>query len=152
MTDKEKEKYMLVAIKEAIKAKEKDEVPVGAVIIKENKIIAKAHNTKEMDKSVLSHAELSAIKKASKKLDTWHLDDATMFVTLEPCLMCIGAILNSRIKALYFGAYDKRYPCCSGDRNILESIKTNHKISVVEGGILEKECSTLLTEYFKEKR
>lgn len=144
------EKYMELALKEARKSFEEDEVPIGAVIVQNGKVIAKAHNTRNKTQNAINHAEVIAISKACKKLKSWRLDDAEIYVTLEPCPMCAGAILNARINKLYFGAYDK-----TSKTNLLEIImkddRLNHKTEV-NGGILEKECSTVLSEFFKGKR
>ena len=143
-----KEKFMREALKEAKKALEKEEVPVGAVIVKDGKIIARAHNTKESKKDSTCHAELLAIKKACKKLDAWRLLDCEMYVTLEPCTMCAGAIINSRIKKIYIGTDDGKTGACGSVLNLLEDYKFNHKIEV-EKYILKEECETLLKSFFK---
>ena len=144
------EKYIKLALKEAIKSYLQDEVPIGAVVVKDNKVIAKAHNTRNKTQNAINHAEVLAIAKACKKLKSWRLDGCDIYVTMEPCPMCAGAILNARIKNLYFGAYDK-----TSKTNLLEQImqddRLNHK-TIVKGGILEKECSKLLTDFFKSKR
>lgn len=139
---------MKEAIKEAKKAFEKEEVPVGAVIVKNNKIIARAHNTKESKKDATGHAEILAIKKACKKLDAWRLLDCEMYVTLEPCSMCAGALINSRIKKLYIGTDDNKTGACGSVLNLLEDYKFNHKIEV-EKYILKDECEGLLKKFFK---
>jgi len=146
-----KEKFMLQALKEANKAKLKDEVPVGCVIVKDNKIIARGHNIKEKNKNALLHAEIVTLQKAYKKLDAWRLEDCELYVTLEPCIMCAGAIVHSRIKKVYFGATDPKAGAIISIANIFDNEKLNHKVSY-ENGILEEECSKILKDYFKEKR
>ena len=144
-------KYMQMAIKEAKKAYEKDEVPIGAVIVLEDKIIAKGHNLMENTHKATAHAEIIAIEKANKKLQSWRLDGAIMFVTLEPCAMCAGAIANARIKKVYFGAYESKSGCAQSKFPILEDNGLNHKTQF-EGGIEGETCAKLLKEYFKKKR
>ena len=136
------------ALKEAKKALEEEEVPVGAVIVKNGKIIARAHNTKETSKDATCHAEILAIKKACKKLDSWRLLDCDMYVTLEPCPMCAGALINSRIKNLYIGTDDDKSGACGSVLNLLEDYKFNHKIKV-DKYILKEECESLLKDFFK---
>lgn len=145
------EKYMRQALREAKKAIKKDEVPVGAIIVKNDKIIAKAYNLKETKKSATFHAEIIAINKASKKLKNWNLSGCSIFITKQPCLMCYGAILSSRIDNIYFGAYDKKYGMQVEKYFELNEKGFNHKASI-QGGILEKECSEILTNFFKVKR
>ena len=145
------EKYMKEALKEAKKAYEKLEVPVGAVIVKDNKIIARAHNLKETKKDTTNHAEILAIQKASKKLEAWRLNDCEMYVTLEPCSMCAGAIINSRIKKIYIGALDEKTGAAGSVLNLFEDYKFNHKVEV-EKGILKEECENILKSFFKELR
>ena len=147
----EKEKFMKEAIKEAKKAYDKLEVPVGAVIVKDGKIIARAHNLKETKKDTTKHAEIIAIQKASKKLDSWRLIDCEMYVTLEPCPMCAGAIINSRIKKIYIGAKDEKTGAVGSVLNLLEDYTFNHKVQI-ENGILENECQKILKDFFKELR
>ena len=146
-----KEKYMKEAIKEAIKAYKKLEVPVGAVIVKDEKIIARAHNVKETKKDTTKHAEILAIQKASKKLETWRLTDCEMYVTLEPCTMCTGAIINSRIKKIYIGTMDEKTGACGSVLNLLEDYRFNHKVEM-EKGILKEECKKILQDFFKKLR
>ena len=135
----EKEKYMKEAIKEAIKAYKIEEVPVGAIIVKDGKIIARAHNKKETKKNATSHAEILAIQKACKKLESWRLTDCEMYVTLEPCSMCAGALINARIKKVYIGTEDAKTGACGSVLNLLEDYKFNHKIEI-EKYILKDEC------------
>ena len=143
--------FMQIAIKEAKLAFSRDEVPIGAVIVINGKVIAKAHN--EIEKTQLStrHAEIIAIEKASKKLKSWRLDGAEMYITLEPCPMCAGAIVNARIKKVYFGAYEKKSGSAQSKFKILEESGLNHKTEFV-GGVKEDECASLIKEYFKIKR
>ena len=144
-------KFMKEALKEAQKAYDKKEIPVGAVIVKDNKIIARAHNVKEEKNDTTKHAEIIAIQKASKKLNAWRLTGCEMYVTLEPCPMCAGAIINSRIENLYFGAYDKKSGCAGSVINLFESGMFNHNVNVT-GGIMEDKCASILTEFFRELR
>lgn len=145
------EKFMKEALKEAKKAYDKLEVPVGVVIVKEGKIIARAHNVKEEKKDTTKHAEIIAIQKASKKLDNWRLTDCEMYVTLEPCSMCAGALIQSRIKKVYIGTMDGKTGACGSVLNLLEDYTFNHKVEV-QTGIMQKECEQLLKEFFKELR
>ena len=147
----EKEKFMKEALKEAQKAYEKLEVPVGCVIVKDGKIIARAHNIKETRFDTTKHAEIIAIQKASKKLKSWRLIDCEMYVTLEPCPMCAGAIINSRIKKLYYGAKDEKTGAVGSVLNLLEDYKFNHIVET-ESGLLEEECSNILKQFFKDLR
>ena len=144
------EKLMKEALKEAKKAYEKDEIPVGAVIVKDGKIIARAHNLKETKNSALAHAEILAIKKATKKLNNWRLLDCEMYVTLEPCPMCTGAIINSRIKTVVFGAYDLNSGSMDSVINLCDY--PYEKTPEVYGGICEDECAALLSEFFGKVR
>ena len=146
----EKEKYMKEALKEAKKAYNKEEIPVGAVIVKDNKIIAKAHNLRETKKSSISHAEVLAIQKANKKLDAWRLEDCEMYITLEPCMMCMGAIINSRIKKIYIGTLDPKTGSCVSVIDI-NKYKFNHEVEI-EMGILKEECEYILKDFFKVLR
>ena len=145
------EKFMKEALKEAKKAYDKLEVPVGAVIVKDGKIIARAHNLKETKKDTTKHAEMLAIEKASKKLDAWRLLDCEMYVTLEPCSMCAGAIINSRIKKLYIGALDEKTGAAGSVLNLFEDYKFNHKVEI-EKGIMKDECEKILKDFFKDLR
>ena len=144
-------KFMEVALKEAKKAYKLNEVPVGAVIVKDNVIISKAYNLREKNNSSLSHAEILCIKKACKKLGTWRLEGCDMYVTLEPCSMCAGAIINSRIKNVYIGASDEKTGAVGSVLNLFTDYKFNHNVNF-EKGILEDECKNLLQEFFKELR
>ena len=145
------EKFMKEALKEAKKAYGKLEVPVGAVIVKDGKIIARAHNIKEEKKDTTKHAEILAISKASKKLDSWRLTDCEMYVTLEPCSMCAGAIIQARIKKVYIGAMDEKTGACGSVLNLLQDYPFNHKIEI-ETGIKKGECEKILKEFFKNLR
>ncbi len=142
--------YMEEAYKQAKKALDIDEVPVGAVIVKEGKIIARAYNKKESINNPLGHAEILVIKKACKKLNSWRLIDCDLYVTLEPCAMCVGAIVHSRFKNVYYGAIDPKSGACGGSFNLLECGKFNH-IPNIEYLPLDK-CGKILTNYFKSKR
>ena len=144
------EKFMKKALVLAEKSFNLDEVPIGAVVVKDNKIIASAYNTRNKTQNAINHAEVLAISKACKKLKSWRLEECDIYVTLEPCPMCAGAILNARIKNLYFGAFDK-----TSKNNLLNIImqddRLNHKTNCI-GGVLQQECSEILTRFFKQKR
>ena len=142
---------MREAIKEAKKACEKLEVPVGAVIVKDGKIIARAHNQKETKFDTTKHAEILAIQKASKKLKSWRLIDCEMYVTLEPCPMCAGAIIQSRIKKIYFGVQDEKTGAVGSKLNLFTDYKFNHNVQF-EKNILSYECQKLLQDFFKKLR
>ena len=142
---------MSLALKEASKAEEIDEVPVGAIIVKDGKIISKGFNVRETKMDALGHAEIVSIRKANKKLKSWRLDDCTLYVTIEPCIMCGGAIIQSRIKRVVYGARDFKGGCFGSSINILEADNINHHPEVI-GGVLEEECSKLIKDYFKKKR
>ena len=145
------EYFMKQALKEAEKAYKKLEVPVGAVIVKDGKIIARGYNQKETKKDTTKHAEIIAIQKASKKLGSWRLIDCEMYVTLEPCSMCAGAIINSRLKRIYIGTRDEKTGAVGSVLNLLEDYKFNHKVEI-ERGIMQKECEKILKDFFKELR
>ena len=145
------EEYMKEALRLAKIAYKKDEVPVGAVIVKDNKIIAKAYNKRQKSQDATLHAEVIAIKKACKKLHTFRLNDCTLFVTLEPCVMCSGAIINARVGTVVFGAYDPKYGCCGSIYNLPEDNRFNHRAKVI-GGVMKDECRELLTQFFESKR
>lgn len=145
------EKYMNLAIKEAMKARNKGEVPIGAVVVKDGKVIAKAHNLREMKKQACAHAEILAIEKACKKLDAWRLEGCDMYVTLEPCAMCAGAILNARFKNVYIGAMEPRSGAVGSIINLFEQYNYNHSVNY-ETGILGEECKKMLQEFFRELR
>lgn len=143
--------FLKEAIKEAKKAFDKNEVPVGCVIVIDDKIIARAHNLRETKKSALGHAEILAIEKASKKLERWILDDATLYVTLEPCTMCTGAIFQSRIKRVVFAANEPKFGALGSVIDLSKVEKFNHKIDVSQG-LLEEEVSQLMKNFFKKLR
>ena len=144
--------FMQRAISLAQKAAQMGEVPVGAVIVKNGEIIAEGYNMRENKQNALSHAEIEAINSACKKLNSWRLDDCELYVTLEPCPMCAGAIINSRIKRVVFGAYEPKSGSCSADSVVnLFNLPYNHTPEVY-GGICEKECAEIITEFFKQKR
>jgi len=145
------EKFMREALKEAKKAYDKLEVPVGCVIVKDNKIVARAHNLKETKMDTTKHAEMLAIQKASKKLESWRLLDCDMYVTLEPCSMCAGAIINSRIRKIYIGALDEKTGAAGSVLNLFEDYKFNHHVEV-ETGILKEKCEKILKDFFRELR
>ena len=147
----EQEKYMKEALKQAKKAYEKGEIPVGAIIVKNHKIIARAYNEKEYKLDTTKHAEILAIQKASKKLQTWRLTDCDMYVTLEPCSMCAGALIQSRIKKVYIGTMDLKTGACGSVLNLLKDYTFNHKVEI-ETGILQEECEKILKQFFKELR
>ena len=144
-------KYMKLALEEAKLAEVQDEVPVGCVIVKDDKVIAKAHNLRETNNDPLGHAETLAIKKASEVLNDWQLVDCELYVTIEPCIMCAGAIIQSRISKVIYGAPDLKGGAFGSSINVLEASNINHRPEVVSG-ILEKECTELIKNYFKSKR
>ena len=141
---------MKEAIRQAKKARALEEVPIGCVIVSDGKIIARGYNRRNTDKNTLSHAELNAIRKASKKLGDWRLEGCTMYVTLEPCPMCAGAIINARIPRVVFGAKDQKAGSCGSVVNLF-ALPYNHAPGVT-GGVLEDVCAGLLTAFFKELR
>ncbi len=145
------EKFMKIALQQAQKAMAQDEVPVGAVIVKDDLILSRAYNKKEKNNCSVYHAEIEAIRKACKKLGNWHLDDCDIYVTLEPCSMCAGAIINSRIANVYFGAYDPKAGCCGTLYNLPTDKRFNHTANV-QGGILQQQCAQLLSDFFRQKR
>ena len=142
------EYFMKQALKEAQKAYNKMEVPVGAIIVKNGKIISRGYNQKETKYDTTKHAEIIAIQKASKKLKSWRLLDCEMYVTLEPCSMCAGAIINSRIKKLYIGTMDEKTGAAGSKLNLFKDYKFNHNVEV-ETGILKDECEGILKNFFK---
>ncbi len=143
--------FMKEALKEAKKAKRILEVPVGAVIVKDGKIISKAYNQKEKRFDATKHAEMLAIQKASKELKSWRLIDCEMYITLEPCSMCAGAIIQSRIKKIYIGAMDEKTGSCGSVFNLLKDYKFNHNVDI-EYGVCKEECENILKDFFKELR
>lgn len=143
--------FMNMALEEAKKARELQEVPIGAVIVLDGEVIAKGYNLRETKQSSVAHAELLAIMEACNTLGTWRLEEATLYVTLEPCPMCAGAIMNSRIKRVVFGAYDPKAGCAGTFMNLLQDERFNHQ-SEVTSGVLYEECGGILTAFFKELR
>lgn len=144
------EYFMKEAIKEAVKAEKIGEVPVGCVIVKDNKIIARGYNKREKSQKTIMHAEIDAINKANKKLSSWRLDDTSIYVTLEPCPMCAGAIINARIKNLIFGAFEPKFGASKSITDLF-SCAFNHEVNVT-CGILEDEVKELMKKFFKELR
>ena len=142
--------YIKEALKEAKKAYSIGEIPVGCVIVYNDKIIARGYNKREKNQQAIDHAEIIAIRKASKKIGSWRLDDCKMYITLEPCVMCSGAIIQSRIKEVIYGAYDYRFGCHKSITNIFD-LKFNHTINI-KGGVLEEECSNIIKKFFQELR
>jgi len=145
------EKYMKAAIREAKKAYRLGEVPIGCVIVYEDKIIGRGYNRRKTDKNTLSHAELTAIKKASKIIGDWRLEGCTLYVTLEPCQMCAGAIVQGRVDKVVIGCMSPKSGCAGSIINILQMTEFNHQVEI-EKGILEEECSQMLSEFFVELR
>ena len=145
------EKYMKEAIRQAKKAYAIGEVPIGCVIVYEDKIVGRGYNRRMTDKNTLSHAELNAIKKASEVMGDWRLDACEMFITLEPCEMCSGAIVQSRIKKVYIGSMNPKAGCAGSILNLLQVPQFNHQVEM-EKGILEEECSGMLKHFFRELR
>lgn len=143
-------KFMKLALKEAKKAYKRKEVPIGCVIVRNGKVIAKAHNMREKTNMATGHAELIAIQKANKKLKSWRLDTCTLYVTIEPCPMCAGAIIQSRIKQVVYGAQELKSGVHKSVTNLFD-LPFNHKVTV-EGDCMQNECSKLMTDFFKEKR
>lgn len=144
-------KYMKEAVKQAKKAAQIGEVPIGCVIVKDGRIIARGYNRRNMDHSTLSHAEIRAIRRASKVLNDWRLEDCTLYVTLEPCQMCAGAIVQARIPRVVMGCMNPKAGCGGSVLNILQMKEFNHQVEV-RRGVLEKECSEVLSAFFKRLR
>ena len=142
---------MRAAIKEAKKAYALEEVPIGCVIVRDGKLIARGYNRRNTDKNTLAHAELTAIKKASKKCGDWRLEDCTMYVTLEPCQMCAGAIVQSRMKKVVIAAMNPKAGCAGSVLNLLQMAEFNHQVEI-ERGLLEEECSMMLSTFFRDLR
>ncbi len=145
------EKYMKAAINQAKKAMNLGEVPIGCVIVYEDKIIGRGYNRRNTDKNTLAHAEITAINKASKKIGDWRLEDCTLYVTLEPCQMCSGAIVQARIPKVIMGCMNPKAGCAGSILNILNMPEFNHQVETVKG-VLEEECSSLLKSFFKDLR
>lgn len=150
MADSE-EKYMKEALKQAEKAYALEEAPIGCVIVREGKIIARGYNRRNTDKNPLAHAELAAIRKASKKCKDWRLEDCTMYVTLEPCQMCAGAIVQSRMRKVVIAAMNPKAGCAGSILNLLQMAEFNHQVEL-EKGLLEAECASLLSSFFQKLR
>ena len=144
-------KYMKEAIRQAKKAYAIGEVPIGCVIVRDGKIISRGYNRRTIDKNTLAHAELAAIKKASKKLDDWRLEGCTMYVTLEPCQMCAGALVQSRIDRVVVGCMNPKAGCAGSILNLLQMPEFNHQVEL-ETGVLEEECSQMMKSFFRELR
>lgn len=151
MQENTDEWFMKQAIEEAKKAEELAEVPIGAVIVKDGEIIAKAHNLRETTQRSITHAEILAIDEACKKLGTWRLEDTTLYVTLEPCPMCAGAIVLSRVQKVVFGAMDPKAGCAGTLMNLLDEPRFNHQTEIVSG-VLGEECGALLSDFFRKLR
>ncbi|MEI2357838.1 tRNA adenosine(34) deaminase TadA [Mesobacillus zeae] len=145
------EKYMLEAIKEGEKARELGEVPIGAVIVHDGEIISRAHNLRETKQSSIAHAEILALDEACRNLGTWRLEDAELYVTLEPCPMCAGAIMLSRVRRVVYGAADPKGGCAGTFMNLLDDERFNHQSEVVRG-VLEEQCGAMLSDFFRELR
>ena len=146
-----KERFMEIAWEEAQQAFWEDEVPVGACVVLGGEVIARSHNQREKRQEVIAHAEIMAINQASRVLNSWRLEEAVLFVTLEPCLMCAGAIIQSRIKKVFFGARDLKWGAAGSVINVFDKKNFPHYLEI-EGGILEYKCSQILKDYFKLKR
>jgi tRNA(adenine34) deaminase len=151
LTEEEKLFFMQEAISEANKAKAVEEVPIGAVVVYRGEIIGRGHNLREHSQDATSHADMFAIRAACKELESWRLEECQLFVTLEPCPMCSGGMILSRIEEVYFGAYDPKGGTAGTLMNLLTDERFNHR-AYVEGGILEEECGQLLTNFFREIR
>ena len=147
----EDEKWMNLALKQARKAEEQGEVPVGAILVKDGLVIARAHNQPISTNNATAHAEIQLIKAAGKKLKNYRLTGTSLYVTLEPCAMCLGAIMHARIKRLIFGAYDPKTGVCVSSENLIEAKCFNHKINLASG-VLENECRQLLKNFFNSRR
>lgn len=142
---------MRLAIKQAIVAEKKGEVPIGAVIVRGDEVIARAHNLRETMRLATAHAEILALQRACKKVGDWRLNGCDIFVTLEPCTMCAGAIANARIDNVYFGAYEKKGGACGSVRNVLENTGLNSNVCI-HPGVMEEECSLMLKKFFANRR
>ncbi len=151
LTEEEKIYFMQEAIKEARKAEEIEEVPIGAIVVHKGEIIGRGHNLREHSQDATSHAEMFAIREACRHLGSWRLEECQLFVTLEPCPMCSGGMILSRVEEVYFGAYDPKGGTAGTLMNLLTDERFNHR-AYVEGGILEAECGTLLTNFFRAIR
>ena len=147
----EDEKWMSLAIKQAIKAEKKGEVPIGAVLVKDGLLIAKAHNQPIAKNDATAHAEIQLLRNAGKKLQNYRLTGSTLYVTLEPCAMCFGAVIHARVKRIVFGAHDPKTGVCGSSENLTKANFFKHEINVT-GGISENKCSKLLQDFFKTRR
>ena len=145
------EKWMQIAIQQAIKAEKEGEVPVGAVLVKDGLVIAKAHNQPISTNDATAHAEIQLIRAAGKKLKNYRLTETSLYVTLEPCAMCLGAIMHARIKRIVYGAHDPKTGVCGTSENLIDANCFNHKIDLVSG-VLEIECKQLLKKFFISRR
>lgn len=145
------EKYMRAALKQAAKAYELNEAPIGCVIVHDGKIIGRGYNRRNTDKNPLAHAEIAAIKKASRKMGDWRLEECTMYVTLEPCQMCAGAIVQSRLTRVVVGCMNPKAGCAGSILNLLDVKEFNHQVQLTTG-VLEEECSSFMKEFFRELR
>ena len=143
--------FMKRALMQAKCAYNMGEVPVGAVVVKDGKIIARGFNRRETDNDPTAHAELLAVKRAARKLNSWRLNGCTLYVTLEPCPMCSGMIINSRIDKVVFGAYDPKAGCCTTLYHLCNDERFNHRVQVL-GGVMQDECAAILSDFFKDKR
>jgi tRNA(adenine34) deaminase len=149
--NKEDERYMKLAVEQAGIAEENGDVPIGAVIVREGQIIGRAYNQREQLQDPTAHAEIIALTQAAAALENWHLDGCTMYVTLEPCPMCAGALVLARMKRLVFGCSDPKAGACGSLYNIVQDERLNHRVEVTSG-VLEAECSELLQKFFAERR
>ena len=143
--------YMKEAIKEALKALDDNEVPIGAIIVHKDKIIARAYNQRERLKDPTAHAEMITLTQASAYLENWRLNDVTLYVTIEPCIMCAGALVNARVKRLVYGADDPKAGGCGSIVNVTNDKRLNHRVEVISG-VMAKDCQWLMKEFFKKKR
>ena len=150
-TSKADEKYMSAALAQAVKAYKIKEVPIGCVIVHDNKIIARGYNRRNTDKTTLGHAEITAIRRASKVLGDWRLEECTMYVTLEPCQMCAGAIVQSRMRRVIIGSMNPKAGCAGSVLNLLQMQQFNHQVEITRG-VLEETCSSMLSSFFRELR
>ena len=147
----EDEKWMNLALRQAIKAKEEGEVPVGAILVKDGLLIAKAHNQPISTNDATAHAEIQLLRAAGRKLKNYRLTGTSLYVTLEPCAMCLGAIMHARVEHVVFGAYDPKTGVCGSSENLMDAKCFNHKINLVSG-VLENECRQLLKKFFISRR
>ena len=151
LTEKTQIKYMKEAMKQARKAYKLGEVPIGCVIVYQDQIIARGYNRRNTDKNTLAHAEITAINRASKRIGDWRLEECTLYVTLEPCQMCAGAIVQARIPSVVIGCMNPKAGCAGSILNLLNMSEFNHQVNVTRG-VLEQECSVMLKQFFKELR